>query len=305
MERLYTRFIFTPTGPAHIGHAFTARINYYLARRTGGDWYCGIEDLLAMQSLWYLREAKAPGYETAARAWARENIYDLEWLGLQSNGAMVMYQSDRKQLVDWYYKLFGDERDFGPWPPEWSDGLSSNTKGIYLGLPAIGMEHPYVVLSRVVSDIITGRNLVLRGKGLERETGLYRYFAEKICAGYDGITPPELAYIPEIRRAGAGVLSSAAEKATAGWFIADVRAAGRTATELHQFLDWATMTAEARENARQWFALRKGPQVEKASSLMSTVAGAAAVFAALVDKDEISIDDDDWFRFLETGEVGE
>ncbi|HWS08768.1 MAG TPA: glutamate--tRNA ligase family protein, partial [Xanthobacteraceae bacterium] len=61
------RFAPSPNGYLHLGHAYSALLNYDMARETGGRLLLRIEDIDTPRS--------RPEYETA--------IYeDLEWLGI-------------------------------------------------------------------------------------------------------------------------------------------------------------------------------------------------------------------------------
>ncbi|MBL9072406.1 tRNA glutamyl-Q(34) synthetase GluQRS [Tabrizicola sp.] len=74
-----TRFAPSPTGPLHLGHAYSAMLGFDLAMREGGDWLLRIEDID--------RQRSRPEWEAA--------IYrDLEWLGLWWPEP-VMRQSER------------------------------------------------------------------------------------------------------------------------------------------------------------------------------------------------------------------
>jgi glutamyl-Q tRNA(Asp) synthetase len=74
-----TRFAPSPTGPLHLGHAYSAILAHDMARAEGGDFLLRIEDI----------------DQSRARPEWEEMIYDdLRWLGL-SWEAPVMRQSDR------------------------------------------------------------------------------------------------------------------------------------------------------------------------------------------------------------------
>ncbi|MGV6847783.1 MAG: tRNA glutamyl-Q(34) synthetase GluQRS [Marinibacterium sp.] len=76
---MITRFAPSPTGPLHLGHAFSALTAWDLAQAMGGDFLLRIEDID--------RARARPEWETA--------IYDdLHWLGL-SWPKPVLHQSDR------------------------------------------------------------------------------------------------------------------------------------------------------------------------------------------------------------------
>lgn len=74
-----TRFAPSPTGPLHIGHAYSALLGFDLARRAGGEWLLRIEDID--------RGRARPEWDDAIRE-------DLAWLGLRWPEP-VMRQSDR------------------------------------------------------------------------------------------------------------------------------------------------------------------------------------------------------------------
>ncbi|UWQ89448.1 tRNA glutamyl-Q(34) synthetase GluQRS [Rhodobacteraceae bacterium M382] len=79
-----TRFAPSPTGPLHLGHAFSALLAWDMARRAGGQFLLRIEDI----------------DQSRARTHWEEQIYDdLRWLGL-SWPEPVMRQSDRQSAYD-------------------------------------------------------------------------------------------------------------------------------------------------------------------------------------------------------------
>jgi glutamyl-Q tRNA(Asp) synthetase len=76
---MITRFAPSPTGPLHLGHAYSAILAHDMARAAGGKFLLRIEDIDATRS--------RPEWE--------EQIYDdLAWLGLSWDGP-VLRQSDR------------------------------------------------------------------------------------------------------------------------------------------------------------------------------------------------------------------
>lgn len=77
-----TRFAPSPTGPLHLGHAYSALLGFDMAMREGGEWLLRIEDID--------RQRSRPEWEEA--------IYrDLEWLGLWWPDP-VMRQSERASV---------------------------------------------------------------------------------------------------------------------------------------------------------------------------------------------------------------
>lgn len=79
-----TRFAPSPTGPLHLGHAFSALLAYDFALQEGGDFHLRIEDI----------------DQSRARTKWEEQIYDdLAWLGLKWPSP-VMRQSERMSTYE-------------------------------------------------------------------------------------------------------------------------------------------------------------------------------------------------------------
>lgn len=74
-----TRFAPSPTGPLHLGHAYSAIVAHDLVRAAGGQFLLRIEDIDRARS---------------KPAWERQLLDDLSWLGLSWDEAPVR-QSDR------------------------------------------------------------------------------------------------------------------------------------------------------------------------------------------------------------------
>jgi glutamyl-Q tRNA(Asp) synthetase len=74
-----TRFAPSPTGPLHLGHAYSALLGFDMATRRGGEWLLRIEDID--------RQRSKP-------EWERQIYEDLDWLGLWWPEP-VMRQSER------------------------------------------------------------------------------------------------------------------------------------------------------------------------------------------------------------------
>jgi glutamyl-Q tRNA(Asp) synthetase len=83
-----TRFAPSPTGPLHLGHAYSAMLGFDLAMAERGEWLLRIEDID--------RQRSKP-------EWERQIYEDLEWLGLRWPEP-VMRQSERletyRQVLD-------------------------------------------------------------------------------------------------------------------------------------------------------------------------------------------------------------
>ena len=76
------RFAPSPTGPLHLGHAYSALLGFDMAMREGGEWLLRIEDID--------RQRSKP-------EWERQIYEDLEWLGLWWPEP-VMRQSERAEV---------------------------------------------------------------------------------------------------------------------------------------------------------------------------------------------------------------
>ena len=74
-----TRFAPSPTGPLHLGHAYSAILAYDMANRLGGEFLLRIEDI---------------DQSRARDSWTQMIYDDLEWLGLEWSEP-VMVQSTR------------------------------------------------------------------------------------------------------------------------------------------------------------------------------------------------------------------
>ena len=84
-----TRFAPSPTGPLHLGHAYSALVAHDYARAKGGVFRLRIDDL----------------DQTRCRDYFETQIYDdLNWLGLRWDGPAVR-QSER--IADYEYVLSG------------------------------------------------------------------------------------------------------------------------------------------------------------------------------------------------------
>lgn len=79
-----TRFAPSPTGPLHLGHAYSAMLGHDMARAEGGIFLLRIEDID--------RQRSKPD-------WERQLVDDLHWLGLHWDAA-PMRQSERQPAYD-------------------------------------------------------------------------------------------------------------------------------------------------------------------------------------------------------------
>ena len=81
---LRTRFAPSPTGPLHLGHAYSALLAYDLAQASDGEFLLRIEDI---------------DQSRARPAWEAQIYEDLAWLGLRWE-LPVMRQSERQAAYD-------------------------------------------------------------------------------------------------------------------------------------------------------------------------------------------------------------
>ena len=89
-----TRFAPSPTGPLHLGHAYSAMLGFDMAMAAGGEWLLRIEDID--------RQRSKPEWE--------EQLYDdLRWLGLRWPEPVIR-QSERTEV---YRQALSDLWDGG------------------------------------------------------------------------------------------------------------------------------------------------------------------------------------------------
>ena len=238
--RVHSRFVFTPTGPTHIGHAFLWRINYQLAQRTGGSCDLRFEPALAATSLnkW-----------ADTRAICEDNLRDIERLGLPPS---TVYWREHEETLRFYWQLWDLDREFGEtYPPPYTPAMKGNSEAIYwaaagnstLNVPCL--DHPAIILQRVIDDLATGRNQITRGQDLMGETDLYGYFAMRILR--DRARLPRLYYIPTLRMEdskGVAVVMSSSDP-SGPILLQNVWEAGRTPEELFRWLDQRTYKSGA------------------------------------------------------------
>ena len=90
-----TRFAPSPTGPLHLGHAYSALLAYDISQKNKGNFHLRIEDL----------------DQSRVRSEWEEKIYeDLSWLGIKWN-KIILRQSER---LDFYFsKMLNKAKNFG------------------------------------------------------------------------------------------------------------------------------------------------------------------------------------------------
>ena len=90
---IITRFAPSPTGPLHLGHAYSAIVSHNMARSEGGKFYIRIENLDQSRS---------------KKKWENQIFDDLDWLGLSWDEPVVR-QSERIDRYKSYLIKFSEE----------------------------------------------------------------------------------------------------------------------------------------------------------------------------------------------------
>lgn len=116
-----TRFAPSPTGPMHLGHAYSALMAHDFARKNNGKFLLRIEDIDQSRS----REK-----------WEEQIYQDLQWLGIVWDGPVVR-QSERHEVYAGCLKTLSDKGFIYP--------CSCNRKDILnaLSAPQEGAEVPF------------------------------------------------------------------------------------------------------------------------------------------------------------------
>ena len=90
-----TRFAPSPTGPLHLGHAYSALIAYDISQKNKGNFHLRIEDL---------------DQSRASSEWEEQIYEDLSWLGIKWN-KIILRQSERLDL--YFSKMLNKAKNFG------------------------------------------------------------------------------------------------------------------------------------------------------------------------------------------------
>ena len=324
---LHTRFRYTPSGDAHLGHAALCWLSYHAARVTGGTFTYRAETL---RSLHYCE----PAWATVREYW-RRNFEDLCALGFTPTSAKMLAELpgcsasmafeafDDKALTDYYWLKLGLRDLYGDWPPP-ADPPANPGDGVtcwqarILGNYEAGLLHPYCMLAMVVGDVTTARNCLIRGEDLREEAAAYNWFAHAVAKDHFGLDEWDRIgqytcvqyYIPKIRRTGTRVaeeehskppgmtLAASNDVVTEGMYLRDVIEAGIEPHEFGKYLAKVLFgSVEAGDCVyTDWL---KQPSEHPRQTHFSTAI--AALLAKIVPQP--MVDDEDWFRFLRTGEA--
>jgi glutamyl/glutaminyl-tRNA synthetase len=170
-----TRINPTLNGPPHLGHAYLALVNQHAARSTGGRFILRGED---DQTSWLRLHT-----QEQMRAWGRDWLRDLAWLGIVPDEYIV--ESLQARVVDAAIRR--------AWPNERDTGL------FHFAPQVVGdtAEHyPYTVYltARVAYlDHMAGVDCVIVGHDLLSRYSLYCYVCETL-----GLPIPRQVFLPRL-----------------------------------------------------------------------------------------------------------
>ncbi len=252
--RWHTGFCTVPTAPGHVGQWLVAYLNRQLAVYMGGTFVYRFYCTLAIQKDAKLRSGR-PGYDPV-RDIVEGFMAEVSALGLPPtppaglaaqgfSPSLGVTARGSSEVTLWYWRLFGLDRVFGNWPPPYPEGPFGNNEAYLLPFAGAGVasarpEHPYIVLERVVEDLLAGRNLRFRGADLQHDADLYYTFSSMILEKWPGAVAPRVYYVPRLREVGS---VPASEGISAGSLPAEsplrlsaALRSGRTVEEIEDFL---------------------------------------------------------------------
>jgi glutamyl/glutaminyl-tRNA synthetase len=196
--RVVTRFCPTANGSLHVGHAYTALVNYNYAREHNGTFILRFDDSSPTVRL----------LEQSAREKIIEGqLRDLKWLGIRPD--VTYLESDYRDKVQ-------DPLDAPEEDPESVLPLYARMAGTgWLPIPWI----PAQTWIRVKLDYMDGVTHVIRGEEWATEFGIYAYFC-----WMQKLPIPRFMFLPRITSHGGNDIS----KTAGGFKISDLRASGWT-----------------------------------------------------------------------------
>ena len=333
MIPLHTRFRFAPSGDLHAGHVAVAWLNHQAAMATGGTFLLRIEQLKA---------GTGPGRVDQFIAKTQSNIDELCSIGLGPTEDAVLQSFDmdpswavgvldNRGLTDMYWEKLGLKKIFGAWPQPMPYSLSS-----ILGCYEQGHAHPYIMLAQAIEDVHTRRTCVIRGSDLIPEANCYNMLMQAVALDYHNLDAPDLTaqvvanqyYVPRLSRSGTKLpdsvknewpqcqlqdgswsIGSSLPATTEGFFIKDLVEASIPAHKIYSYVGKLLFGSAERmsEAAMMW--CREEHPVTNPATLQAELPPGWGVQSgphhvmAMLPSNGIVIDDDDYFRFLHTGEV--
>jgi len=319
----------TPSGPTLLSHYTIAWLIHTLVERTGGTFVIIIDDLLAMLGLPTAREPvgeKAPNdLRPSFEYWGDELIRCLNHYGLgpsseeelRAQGFNWPFPEERQMGVKWqsdntltqhYYSIFGFEEQFGQWPLPFGEKQIVDVESEYIATRIGGagsqthITHPWIVLSWAVDEMLTGRNMAIDGEDLSTIVGQFGEHAYRLAFA-TGWQVPTHYTIPTIRGRSLNgnvlPLSSSNCLGLAGQeqdcpqiLISDAIDAGVDREGLDAYMFEHIISSEP---------INANSSTTHQDVLRSDNASPAS-FVDAVRSDAI-IDEADWRRFLETGQL--
>ena len=246
-----TIFRLAPSGDAHIGHIVLAGLSQEAARATGGTF------TIRCQQLWATRESWT--FEHYVK-FAQKNIEDLYRLGIEPSSpdmflahgmspAWAVQYTDDRGLIDAYWEKLRLDELWGSWPDNprmatyyTDEDLFHDNNSWYLTLAS--SKHPYMQFAQLVGEVVTGRNMLIRGDDHLQDKAFADAFYPLIAKLHYRLpeldracekTPLQF-FIPKIARKSGSTISSSSGAASAGYYAKDIIAAGVSWDRLWRFM---------------------------------------------------------------------
>lgn len=307
----------TPSGPPTPAHFLVAWFNTAVVKKWEGTLVVLIEDEYALLARPKLSEPIGIGpnpEQPAVRYWGERMLAELAALDIKASssdelathgfrftdGVVWTSESPNRPIVELCYKQLGYEAEWGEWPPNTNSyycpirGHSvphgSNIDAINVGKPARGILHPHIILAWAVEEMSMRRTFAIDGADLYVAGGQFYETAHKV-SGLFGWQIPAHLFIPVIyrqtgdeRRPLVALSSSDLENRI---FLSDVIKAGISGEMLLEYM------------------LRIVAWPGRIDSLRDV--NAQYTPAEMIDwfKPHPIINEESWFRFLETGRIGD
>lgn len=333
-EPLHTRFRLAPSGDVHIGHVALAMLSSHAARATGGTFTMRAEQL---------KQTRTKGRWQNFVRFAHRNLNDLIDLGLEpsspeafkAHGMSPSWRlqiTDDRALIDHYWHELGFDKLWGEWPCNDDPDGTNDWHSMILGNYEQGWVHPYVRFAQLVGEITTERNCVIRGDDHIMDAvfanAVSHLIAKKHFHDYpkddwDRVSryAPAQYFLPKIKRTSGIPLSSSNTEATKGFYVRDVLSAGVPPDRLFRYLGKVLFGSVERGECIEYgwtqevefgdtepvgqhdLPDRPGeqPYLYRAPDGVGCQPGAQLVMNNIVPNP--TINDADWFRFLETKEI--
>lgn len=178
MKIYNTRFNPTTDGDLHIGHIYVAAVNEAEAHASGGDFIVRFDD---NQEIWDVRIG-----EQKQRHYADGMRQTLEWLGFNVDE----YQSSR-EAAPHVYEVLKKIYPMGLTVIK-QVFVNNSPELVYSDMIAYPY-HSHLTITKVIEDMMSCVNLLIRGEDLITESSLYAYFCDMLR-----IPAPRQVYLPRL-----------------------------------------------------------------------------------------------------------